>query len=66
MYIERTPTVTSVERLDLVAGRSTRLTLAFGWSGWLAPFLRLLYGRLARRYVRTDAESLKRPCETPR
>ena len=41
-----------------------RVTLSFDWSGWLTPLIRLLYGNLAGRYVNTEAESLKRYCET--
>ena len=62
------PGVRSVagHRAEAVAGGGTRVTLSFGWSGWLAPLIRLAYGRLARRYVRTEAESLKRWCEQRR
>jgi uncharacterized membrane protein len=41
-----------------------RVTLSFEWSGWLTPLIRLLYGKLTHRYVNTEAESLKRLCET--
>ena len=41
-----------------------RVTLSFEWSGWLTPLIRLVYGRLTRRYVNTEAESLKRRCES--
>jgi hypothetical protein len=34
--------------------------LSFGWSGWLAPLIRLLYGGLSRRYLETEAQGLKR------
>jgi hypothetical protein len=33
---------------------------------WLAPLIRLLYGSLARRYVPTEAASLKQRCEALR
>jgi uncharacterized membrane protein len=59
------PGVTSVagHRVARNADDATRVTLSFGWFGWLAPLLQLFYGKLARRYVRTEAESLKRWCE---
>jgi hypothetical protein len=50
-------------RVEATGSHATRVTLTFGWTGWLAPLIRLLYGRLARRYVRIEAESLKRRCE---
>jgi uncharacterized membrane protein len=53
-------------RVEAVGSRATRVTLTFGWTGWLASLIRLLYGRLARRYVQTEAESLKRRCEGQR
>ena len=61
------PGVTSVagHRAESSAGGGTTVTLTFGWSGWLARLIRLYYGKLARRYVRTEAESLKRWCERP-
>jgi uncharacterized membrane protein len=63
-----TPGVKSVagHRVETIGGRTTRATLTFEWTGWLAPLIRLLYGRLARRYVQTEAESLKRRCEGQR
>jgi uncharacterized membrane protein len=51
-------------RLEATGGNETRVTLSIMWTGWLAPLVRLLYGRLARRYVRTEAESLKRHVES--
>jgi uncharacterized membrane protein len=62
------PGVTSVagHRAEPSAGGGTTVTLTFGWSGWLAWLIRLIYGKLARRYVRTEAESLKRWCERAR
>jgi hypothetical protein len=59
------PGLTSVagHRTEPTAGGGTTVTLTFGWSGWLAWLIRLVYGKLARRYVRTEAESLKRWCE---
>ena len=40
-----------------------RVTLSFGWSGSLAPLIRLLYGKLSRRYVEAEALGLKQRCE---
>ena len=46
-------------------GTSTmsRVVLTLEWTGWLTPFIRVVFGKLSRRYVRTEAESLKRRCE---
>jgi uncharacterized membrane protein len=52
-------------RIEAVNPIHTRVTLTFAWTGWLAPLVRLLYGKLGRRYVQTEAESLKRRCEQP-
>ncbi len=52
-------------RLEGAAG-GTRVTLSLRWRGWVAPVLRLFYGRLARRYVQTEAEGLKQRCEAGR
>jgi hypothetical protein len=41
----------------------SRVTLTFEWNGWVAPLLRLFFSLGARRYVRIEAESLKRRCE---
>lgn len=41
------------------------VTLSFGWIGPLAPLIRLLYGKLSRRYVETEAQGLKRRCDSP-
>ena len=62
------PGLTSVagHRAEPAAGGGTIVTLTFGWSGSLAWLIRLVYGKLARRYVRTEAESLKRWCERAR
>jgi uncharacterized membrane protein len=59
------PGVKSVagHRVEVTDSGRTRVTLSFSWSGWLAPLLRLLYGKLSRHYVQTEAESLKRRAE---
>jgi uncharacterized membrane protein len=59
------PGVTSVagHRVEATRTDGARVILSFGWSGRLAPLIRLLYGRLSRRYVGTEAEGLKRHCE---
>jgi carbon monoxide dehydrogenase subunit G len=53
------------EALHRVApdGAGSRVTLRFALSGPLAPVVGLLYGRRIRRYVRTEAASLKRAAE---
>ena len=51
-------------RVDATRSDGARVTLALSWSGPLAPLIRLLYGRLSRRYVETEAQGLKRRCET--
>jgi uncharacterized membrane protein len=60
------PGLTSVgdHRID-VRGTSTisRVTLTLTWHGWMTPIIRLLFGRLSRRYVHMEAESLKRRSE---
>jgi uncharacterized membrane protein len=43
---------------------SSRVTLSVDWSGWLAPLIRLVYGRLSRGYVDMEAEGLKRRAES--
>jgi uncharacterized membrane protein len=53
-------------RVEATGPQTARVTLTFSWTGWLAPLIRLVYGRLARRYVQTEAESLKRRCESVR
>ncbi len=59
------PGVRSVagHRVERRESGGARVTLTLRWTGPLAPLLRLLYGRLARRYVQTEASSLKRRCE---
>jgi uncharacterized membrane protein len=42
-------------RVETSGGDGTRVTLSLGWSGRLAPLIRLVYGRLSRRYVETEA-----------
>lgn len=49
---------------DLTAdGNRTMVTLAVSQSGGLAPLVRLFYRRLTRRYIATEAASLKARCE---
>jgi hypothetical protein len=50
-------------RVEAGPGGRSRVTLTFDWSGWLAPLLRLAAGGIARRFVRAEAEGLKRRCE---
>ena len=53
-------------RVSAAGDGTSTVTLVLRWSGWLSPLIRLIFGRLARRYVRTEAESLKRHCEGSR
>ena len=52
-------------RVDAAGEQSSRVALSVAWSGPLAPAVRLLFGRLSRRYVELEAQGLKRRCETP-
>jgi uncharacterized membrane protein len=62
------PGLTSVggHRVTPAAGGATRVTLTLTWSGWLTPIIGFFYGKLSRRYVRTEAEGLKRRSESGR
>jgi hypothetical protein len=53
----------AIHRLRAVGPERSRVTLTLDWHGPLAPLVRLRYGTLSRRYVATEAESLKRRCE---
>lgn len=53
-----------IHRVDANGSDGTRVSLSFGWSGPLAPIIRLLYGKLARRYVEIEAQGLKHRCES--
>ena len=63
------PGLTSVgdHRIE-VRGTSTmtRVTLTLTWRGWMTPIVWLLFGRLSRRYVQMEADSLKRRSEAAR
>ncbi len=50
-------------RVESRGSDRARVTLSVGWTGPLAPLVRLLYGKLSRRYVETEAQGLKRRCE---
>lgn len=50
-------------RADTVGEHASRVTLSLTWSGPLAPVMRLLFGKLSRRYVEMEAQGLKRRCE---
>ncbi len=52
-----------VHTVDPVGDSAARVTLSLTWSGPLAPAMRLLVGRLSRRYVAMEAQGLKRRCE---
>ena len=61
-----TPGLTSigVHTIEPVHPDSSRATLAIDWRGPLAPLIRLLYGKLSRRYVELEAAGLKRRAES--
>src|SRR5262245_4093349 len=50
-------------RAEANGDAGTRVLLSIRWRGPLAPIIRLLYGKLARRYVEMEAQGLKRRCE---
>jgi len=50
-------------RVAATGDRASRVTLWVTWRGLLAPVVRVLYGKLARRYVAMEAQGLKRRCE---
>ena len=50
-------------RVDAAGDHASRVTLSLTWRGPLAPVVRLLFGKLARRYVEMEAQGLKRRCE---
>jgi hypothetical protein len=50
-------------RLEARIGNTTRVTLSLGWSGYLAPLIRLSFGTLSRRYTEMEAQGLERRCE---
>jgi uncharacterized membrane protein len=45
------------------SGDGCRVILSLDWKGWLTPLINLVFGRLSKRYVQTEAEGLKRRCE---
>jgi len=50
-------------RVESTGPRSARVILSVDWSGWLAPLVRLVYGKLSRGYVDMEAEGLKHRAE---
>lgn len=62
------PGVRSVagHRVEALADDRSRVTLSIAWSGPLAWLVRLLFGRLSRRYVAMEARGLVGRCERPR
>ena len=50
-------------RVDAAGEHASRVTLSLTWSGPLAAVMRLLFGKLSRRYVEMEAQGLKRRCE---
>jgi uncharacterized membrane protein len=59
------PGVRSVadHRVEALGNDGARVTLSIEWTGPLSPLLRLLFGRLSRRYVQMEATGLKRRSE---
>jgi hypothetical protein len=55
----------ATHRLDTLEAGRTRVTLSVDQSGPLAWLGNLIFGRLGRRYVRMEAEGLKRRAERP-
>jgi hypothetical protein len=66
-WVTKNPAVTAVGRhvITPVPGGS-RVTLAVDFSGPLAAIISWLYGRLTTRYIRMEAEGLKRRAEARR
>ena len=52
------------EHLVVPQGGGSRVTLSFEMSGLLAPLVSRLYGNLIDEYVATEAQGLKKRCET--
>ena len=64
-WVSHSAGVTTVADHELADhGGATRATLRLRQSGRLAPVIALLAGSLIRRYVRLEADGLKRECET--
>jgi hypothetical protein len=64
-WTAKRPGLTSVASHEVAAAgeRRTRVTLRIEQSGWLAWAVRPFYGGLTRRYMRMEAEGLKRRAE---
>ena len=58
-------TATAEHRLTTQPGGGVELTLSIRQAGVLAPLVGLFAARTTRRYVRLEAEGLKRRCEDP-
>ena len=66
-WITRTPAVTGFARHVIEpTARGCRVTLSVTFSGPLAGVVVWIYGGLTRRYIRMEAEGLKRVAEGPR
>ena len=50
-------------RVEAAGDGGSRVTLSLTWSGPLAAVMRLLFGKLSRRYVEMEARGLKRRAE---
>lgn len=64
-WTSRVGGVTTVgdHRITPIGDHRVRVDLSVDQTGVLAPLVGLLYGRLTRRYMRLEAEGLKRRCE---
>jgi uncharacterized membrane protein len=63
-WVSRAPGVITEASHDLTSmGDQTTVTLTITRSGLLAPVINLLYGRITREYLATEAASLKKRVE---
>jgi len=56
-------TTVAGHRLTPRGGAGTRVTVSVAHSGFLAPVVRLLFGRLTRRYLQMEMIGLARRCQ---
>lgn len=64
-WVARNPgvLVTARHRIE-AAGDTSRATLSIEFSGWLGPLVARLVRKLNEQYVSTEAQSLKKRCES--
>ena len=61
----RSPGILVVGRHAVQAsGRGCVVTLGVDQRGFMAPLVKFLWGKLTRRYVEIEAQSLKKRCES--